>query len=178
MILFFGPPGSGKSLHGQLVATNNGMRWLSAGQLLRDMKDPKIAEIMQSGTLVSGETMNPIIDSAIQKAGNEGLDVVLDGYPREIEQARWLANSGHKIDLIVVMNIPDEEIISRLKQRGRTDDTDEAIKSRVAVYRKDIKAILDLFETYGIQVANINGDAPIDDVHEVIEEVVRSVING
>jgi adenylate kinase len=51
MIVFFGPPGAGKSVQGQLLAARQGWRWLSTGQLLRDTKDPEIAKILLSGKL-------------------------------------------------------------------------------------------------------------------------------
>ena len=49
MIIFFGPAGAGKSVQGQILSARHGWRWLSAGQLLRDSKDPELLKVMSTG---------------------------------------------------------------------------------------------------------------------------------
>ena len=89
MIVFFGPAGAGKSVQGQMLAARNGWRWLSAGQLLRDTRDPELFAQMRTGGLVDPEKVNKLIGEALDRA--KDIDrVVLDGYPRQLAQAKWL----------------------------------------------------------------------------------------
>ena len=82
MIVFFGPAGAGKSVQGQMLAARNGWRWLSAGQLLRDTRDPELFAQMRTGGLVNPEKVNKLIGEALGRA--KDIDrVVLDGYPRQ-----------------------------------------------------------------------------------------------
>ena len=88
MIVFFGPAGAGKSVQGQILAARHGWRWLSSGQLLRDSRDPEIMEQMRKGALVSTEQTNKVITEALDRA--ENIEVILDGFPRKLDQAEWL----------------------------------------------------------------------------------------
>ena len=94
MILFFGPAGAGKSVQGQLLSARHGWRWLSTGQLLRDSHDPELHKIMSTGALVPSEVTNRLMGEAIVRS-QDIAHLILDGYPRNMEQAQWL------IDLIV-----------------------------------------------------------------------------
>ena len=86
-IVFFGPAGAGKSVQGQILAARHGWRWLSSGQLLRDSRDPEIVEEMRKGALVGSEQTNEVIADALERA-KEIDKVILDGYPRKLEQAK------------------------------------------------------------------------------------------
>ena len=66
MILFFGPPGSGKSVQGQLLVERNGWQWLSTGDLFRNSKDPEVLKRMATGELIDDELTNKVLDTAIQ----------------------------------------------------------------------------------------------------------------
>ena len=92
MIVFFGPAGAGKSVQGQMLAARMGWRWLSAGQLLRDTHDPELTQIMQTGVNVSHDAIIKIMSGAIKSAANIS-QIILDGFPRMLEQAHWLVES-------------------------------------------------------------------------------------
>ena len=97
MIIFFGPAGAGKSVQGQLLAARYGWRWLSAGQLLRDTRDPEVMQCLQEGRLVPVETISRVMNRALESAGD--IDrVILDGFPRELAQAEWLLGSRDQHD--------------------------------------------------------------------------------
>ena len=68
MIVFFGPAGAGKSVQGQMLAARNGWRWLSAGQLLRDTRDPELFAQMRTGGLVDPEKVKKLIGAALGRA--------------------------------------------------------------------------------------------------------------
>ncbi|NCS83089.1 AAA family ATPase, partial [Candidatus Saccharibacteria bacterium] len=92
MILFFGPSGAGKSVQGQFLAARQGWRWLSAGQLLRDTRDQEVLRSQHEGKLVTSDKVNQIISDALNRATN--IDqIILDGFPRMLDQAKWLVDS-------------------------------------------------------------------------------------
>ncbi|MBC7459377.1 nucleoside monophosphate kinase, partial [Candidatus Saccharibacteria bacterium] len=122
MIVFFGPAGAGKSVQGQMLAARMGWRWLSAGQLLRDTKDVELTKIMHAGGMVPHDAITKIMGEAIAHAAH--IDqLILDGFPRMLEQAHWLIESqpehGRSIGLVVVLEVPREELLKRLEIRGR-----------------------------------------------------------
>jgi adenylate kinase len=173
MIVFFGPAGAGKSVQGQMLAARNDWRWLSAGQLLRDTHDLGVIKQMQSGSLVEPETVNRLMGDALMRSHNIQR-VILDGFPREMSQARWLVESkthhGRDIDLVVVLEVPKSELLKRLEVRGRVDDTPEAIDERLKIYRTEIYPILTYLTEQGVNVAHIDGVGSVGQVHDRIME--------
>jgi adenylate kinase len=177
MIIIFGPAGSGKSIQGQILAARNGWRWLSAGQLLRDTHDPQLIAEMQTGQLVEHDKVNKIISEAITRANNVKR-VIIDGFPRAIEQAKWLLENeekhGDSVELGVVLEVPKSELMKRLEVRGRVDDTFEAIDERLEIYRNETEPILDYFSKEGIKIVRVDGTGSVGQVHDrIMEELVK-----
>ena len=177
MIVFFGPAGAGKSVQGQILAARQGWRWLSAGQILRDTHDPEIVQTMHEGKLIPHTLITRIMGEAIAKAGD--IDqLILDGFPRELPQAEWLLNSksdhGRDIGLVVVLEVPREELLKRLAIRGRVDDTPEAIDQRLAIYRQEMYPILGLFSDQHIPVVHIDGVGTVGEIHDRVYAELQS----
>jgi adenylate kinase len=173
MIVFFGPAGAGKSVQGQMLAARNGWRWLSAGQLLRDTHDIELIKEMQTGKLVDVQKVNALMGDALKRAQN--IDrVILDGFPRQLSQAKWLVDTqpdhGRSIKLIVVLEVPKSELLKRIEVRGRIDDTPEAVDERLRIYRTEIYPILTYLTEQGINVAHIDGTGTVGQVHDRIME--------
>lgn len=183
MIIFFGPAGAGKSVQGQILAARHGWRWMSAGQLLRDTRDAELIQRMQSGDLVSPEIINRIIGESLDSA-RDLKGVVLDGYPRQLAQAEWLIDNkthhGRDIKLIIVLEVPRQEILNRLKVRGRADDTPDAIDKRLSIYRSEIYPMLDYFNDQGVPIIHMSGVGTVGSVHDQIETelVNRGIVEG
>jgi len=178
MIIIFGPAGSGKSLQGQILSARLGWRWLSAGQLLRDLKNHEIAKVQHSGALVDSDIVNELIAKAIEKSRAETGHVILDGYPREISQAEWLISRGYTINLAVVLNVPKEESLKRLHIRGRADDlSKEAIEERLNIFERDFRTIRQILIDNSVPIADVNGVGTVGEVHDrIIEEFEKCKI--
>jgi adenylate kinase len=177
MIIFFGPAGSGKSVQGQILSARHDWRWLSAGQLLRDSHDPELLKEMSSGDLVSEDRVNAIMKDALLRA--KGIDkVVLDGYPRRLTQAKWLVETEpeheRSIKMIIVLEVPQSEIMRRLDLRGRADDTPEVIEKRLQMYRSDIYPILDYVNDLHIPITHLDGTGTVGQVHDRIQAELAS----
>jgi adenylate kinase len=176
MIVFFGPAGAGKSVQGQMLAARQGWRWLSAGQLLRDTHDIDLIKEMQTGQLVNTEKVNALMGDALKRAKNMDR-VILDGFPRELSQAKWLVATQpeheRSIQLVVVLEVPRSELLKRIEVRGRVDDTPEAVDERLKIYRTEMYPILSYLTEQGVNIAHIDGTGTVGQVHDrIMEELV------
>lgn len=171
MIIFFGPAGAGKSVQGQILAARFGWRWLSTGQLLRDTHDAKLLKKMSTGALVENEVANQVMLNALHRS--KDLDhVIVDGFPREFSQAKWLLQTqpehNRSIAMVVVLEVPKSELIRRLTLRGRADDTAEAIEERLQIYRKQMYPILAFFNEQHIPITHVDGTGTVGQIHDRI----------
>lgn len=178
MIVFFGPAGAGKSVQGQMLAARQGWRWLSSGQLLRDTHDIELIKEMQTGKLVTPETVCKLMGEALDRAREKNIErVILDGFPRQLSQAKWLveAEPQHErgIDLVIVLEVPRSELLKRLEVRGRVDDTPEAVDERLKIYRTEMYPILTYFTEQGVNIVHIDGTGSVGRVHDrIMDELV------
>lgn len=180
MILLFGPPGAGKSVQGQLLAASHRWRWLSVGQILRDLKDPQVLEQMQRGEFIDEATIRRALEHVISSTDG-ATKLILDGYPRKVDQAQWLIahlpSQGRSIDAAIVLHVPEEEIKNRLRLRGRLDDTDEIIQRRITQYDQELPPILQIIQQNAIPIIRIDGYGDVKAVHTEIEEKLADVYN-
>lgn len=177
MIVFFGPAGAGKSVQGQMLAARNGWRWLSAGQMLRDTHDMELIREMQSGKLIDSQKVNELMSEAIKRSHTVN-NVILDGYPREMSQAKWLVENrthhGRDIKLVIVLEVPKSELLKRLEVRGRVDDTPDAIDERLKIYRTEMYPILSYLTEQNINIVHIDGVGTVGQIHDRITEELEA----
>lgn len=168
MIILFGLAGSGKSTQGQILAKKRGMVWLSVGQVLRDTGE--FDEILKAGELVDDDKVIELMAAEIAKVRGEGKEVILDGFPRDEYQAKWVGeNIADDISDAVFLEVPKEELWARIEVRGRADDTREAIERRFDVVEQNIYAILEILERKGVKIQQISGMGSIEEVTERLE---------
>jgi adenylate kinase len=172
MIVFFGPAGAGKSVQGQILAARHGWRWLSTGQLFRDTHDAEVLQKMTTGELIDDATTQRVLGDAFARS-KDIKHVILDGFPRKLNQAQWLINAQkdheRSIQLVIVLEVPQPEILRRLQLRGRADDTPETVAKRMNMYRQEIYPILTFLTNQHIRVAHIDGTGSVGQVHDRIE---------
>lgn len=179
MILLFGPTGAGKSMQGQMLAVRQGWKWLSTGQMLRDSSDEAVINILKSGELVSDELTYDVFDKAIQDARDKQFSrVIVDGFPRTKAQAEWLADymeqHEESIDLVVVLEVPESEIMNRLEKRARMEDTPETIARRMAIYRQKMYPVLSTFAEEGMKIVHLDGTGSAGEVHDRLFAAVEA----
>lgn len=178
MIILMGLAGSGKSTQGQMLAERTGRVWLSAGQVLRDTSDPELKAVMESGQLVPDEITERLMAQKMLEAVRAGKDVVIDGFPRNVEQAEWLTeNLASIVKLVIIIEVPKTELIRRLELRGRSDDTKEAIEERFKIVEQNICSICEILAKEKIKIARVDGVGTLEDVAKRIQKVVTEVEN-
>ena len=172
MIIFFGPAGAGKSVQGQILAARHGWRWLSTGQLFRDTHDAEVLKRMAAGELIDDVTTRRVMADAL--ARSKDIDhVILDGFPRKLNQAEWLVDTqqDHEraIELVIVLEVPQNEILRRLHLRGRADDSPETVAKRMTMYRQEIYPILSYLTDKHVRIVHIDGMGSVGQVHDRIQ---------
>ena len=172
-----GLAGSGKSTQGQMLAEKTGRIWLSTGQILRDTPDEKIHAILRSGNLVPDTYVIPLMSEAIQQILAQGKDAVIDGYPRTVAQAEWLAeNVAEKIEAVVKIEVPKPELLQRMKLRGRADDRSiKAIEERFRLVEQSIYAVCDILSAQGVPIKTVDGMGAIETVQQRINQAITEV---
>lgn len=165
-----------------MLAVRQGWKWLSTGEMLRESTDPEVVKVLASGELVSDQLTYEVFDTAIKDARAKNYpNIIVDGFPRTKEQAEWLAGymeqHSQKLDLVVVLEIPEGEIMSRLERRARTGDTPEIIARRMAIYRQKMYPLLAVFAEDHVPIVHLDGNGSAGQIHDKIyhELVMRGL---
>ena len=180
-ILLIGPPGSGKGTQAKLVCAKLGIAHISTGDVLREARasgselGAKAAAYMDRGELVPDEIMTPLVQKRL-RADDCSEGFVLDGYPRTLEQALSLEELFEDLEVatprVLVLQVEDSELLRRIEERGkesgRTDDTLETAKRRLAIYRKESEPILRFYEDQEL-LQRVPGSGSIEAVQERIQ---------
>jgi len=180
-LVFLGAPGVGKGTQAKLLSEREGLAHISTGDLLRDAVSRKTRlglaakEIMDRGDLVGDDIVLGLIEETLGTLGGRGF--VLDGFPRTQAQAEGLdgllRTRGESLDGVVNLTAPDEEVVQRLLDRGRPDDTPETVRHRLETYRRKTAPLIDRYEKGGLLV-KVDGVGDI----EAIQDRVRRALNG
>ncbi|MFD5226505.1 adenylate kinase [Microbacterium sp. NPDC058342] len=175
-LLIVGPQGSGKGTQGARIAETLGIPVVSTGDIFRaNIKQgtdlgQQVTAILDAGDLVPDELTSEIVRDRLSQEDAAG-GFLLDGYPRNTTQVghldAFLAEGGAALDAVILLEVPREESIARLRLRaveqGRSDDTDEAIAHRLDIYENETAPIISLYEPRGI-VDRIDGVGSLDEI--------------
>jgi adenylate kinase len=169
-VVLLGPPGAGKGTQAQKLAEKLGIPQISTGELFRQNieKGTKLGleakRYLDAGDLVPSELTNQLVDDRLNDP-DAAKGFILDGYPRSVEQAKalheMLERRGTDIDAVVEFRVSEEELLQRLKGRGRADDTEEVIHNRMKVYRDETAPLL---EYYDGTVKTVDAVGSVDEV--------------
>lgn len=176
MIILFGLAGTGKGTQGKALSEIFGWRWLSVGQVIRDTG--QYDDVINRGELIGDDDVIRLMNERIERDEAEGFDLILDGYPRDEYQAKWMMeHMAEKIDGAILLEVPKEELYERLALRGREDDkTRESIERRFEISENNFKAIFPLLEENGIEIKRVNGVGSVKEVTNRLVEVVQRMV--
>jgi len=191
-VLLIAPPGAGKGTQGEVIARHFDIPHVATGELLRDHVargtelGQQVKQYLDEGKLVPDEVVLDMLRGALEAA--KGGGVVIDGIPRNMEQARALYEIARELDMTADValhfKVEDDELIRRLLARaadeGRSDDTEEVIRHRLELYYEVTHPILEWYSARGILVS-VDAMRPADQVGRHIItalEVLRQVLEG
>ncbi len=174
MIILMGLAGSGKSTQGQILAREMGREWLSAGEVLR--REGRFREILDRGELVDNDLVIRIMAEEMARIIRGGKNIILDGFPRDIEQAKWMAeNIATEIEGVLQIEVPKQELVRRIQLRGREDDTEEALKKRFQIVEQNIYTVCEILKKKGVKVAKVNGLGSVEEVTEQVRQTLKGM---
>ncbi len=189
IILIIGASGSGKGTQASLLAEKLGVPAVSMGDLLRQeiaqgsAAGKRAETYMKDGLWVPAELTFEILRPVLAKCE---AGVVLDGFPRLIEQLHMLekdlAKRQRQLDKVIYLKISDEEAVRRLLKRAeidrqktgeaRHDDTEAVIRQRLQSFHETAEPILDEAKKKGV-LEEVDGERPVEVIHEDILSRLR-----
>ena len=160
-LILFGPPGSGKGTQAKLLVEKYGLLHISTGDLFRyeiGNNTPlglEAKSYIEKGALVPDSVTIGMLRNKVE--ANPGVPgYIFDGFPRTIHQSEVLdalvAEKGSQISKLIMLTVSDEELVSRLLDRGKTsgrkDDANEnIIRNRIAVYNKETAPVFGYYDS-------------------------------
>jgi adenylate kinase len=206
-ILLLGPPGAGKGTQSSNLVDAYGVDHITTGDALRANKGMDISDLdvaydtpggfMDAGELVPDEVVNEIVRTALDEADG----YVLDGYPRNLDQAEYL-DGITELDVVASLEVPREELVDRLTGRRvcdecgtnfhvefdqpeeegvcdecggelvqRDDDTEETVRERLSVFDENTQPVIEYYDERG-ELVRIDGEGTPDEVWVELEAAI------
>lgn len=205
-VVLLGPPGAGKGTQSQHIAETFGVEHVTTGDALRANKDMETEygtprEYMDAGELVPDPLVNEIVVEALSRTRG----FVLDGYPRNTEQAEYLGEMTD-IDIVPFLQVGEEELLRRLtgrrvcpdcgatyhvefeppEQEGicdecradltqRDDDAKDVVRERIRVYRENTAPVVEHYRESG-ELVEVEGERPPDEVRETLRGAIEEAV--
>lgn len=181
-IVLFGPQGSGKGTQAELLCERFGFFYFESGAYLRRIAEDneELKKALDEGQLVPDIEFTSYLKAFFDEKDLYD-DIIFDGFPRTLEQynflKEWLIEKQVKFDLAIVLEISEEVTIKRLMLRKREDDTPDAIKKRLSLYRSRTEKLI---EEIGkdTKVVKVNGERSIEDIQKDLVEIIEKQKNG
>lgn len=210
ILVFIGPQGSGKGTQATILADKHGFVVLSFGELLRaevargTALGKKLAEIMEAGQLVSDKMSGELVREELKRLPSQS-NIVFDGFPRTVEQARFL-DTLVDVTRAVHIEIPYEVSVKRISGRlicenghnynryylppqkpgicnvdkkplsSRPDDTEASVINRLAIYQQITTRVLTYYRDQN-KLVTVNGNASVFAVaHEIQTKVLGDML--
>lgn len=189
-LVLFGGPGSGKGTQSARLIDRYGLYHISTGEVLRDhiARGTQLGKVADSfiskGNLIPDELMIDILDAELNNPG-AGNGVIFDGFPRTIPQAealeKLLEKRGGKVDAVIGLEVPEEELTDRLirrgKESGRTDDNSDVIKKRLEVYHRQTEPLKEHYVGKDLYIP-VEGTGVVEEIFHRISDNLEAKTNA
>lgn len=180
-LVILGRQGSGKGTQAARLVEAYSPIHVSTGDMLRAAVAAgtelglQARALMDVGDLVGDDLINGIVSERLAQPDVAENGFLLDGYPRTPDQAAamevFLAEAGTPLDAAVNLDVPVDEVTARMLARGRADDTEEAIRRRLALYESETAPLLAWFADRGL-LDVVDGLGDVDVVFGRLADVI------
>ncbi len=186
-LIILGPPGAGKGTQAAKIAESYGIPAISTGDIFRaNIKNEtelgrQVKDILASGGYVTDEITNAIVrDRLFEDDAERGF--LLDGYPRTAAQVdaldAILAEHDHKLEAVLELTVDEDAVVQRLLKRaeteGRDDDTEDVIRERQAIYRRETAPLTEIYAARGL-LRQVDGMGTVDEVFDHVASALEGV---
>jgi len=187
--IFFGSSGSGKGTQAKLLLEylekkNRKTIYIETGKKVREFiaSDTSYTSTLTKNVIDHGGLLPVFVPiwlwaGVLNKDFTGKEDLILDGVCRRVPEAPVLDSvmKFYKIQkpIVIELNVSDKWAAERLKSRGRKDDVDQYVKSRLDWFKKDVVPAIDYFRNNPDYIfLDINGERSIEEVHnEIISKI-------
>lgn len=184
-LVMLGRQGAGKGTQADRLAAHYGIEHLSTGEMLRQQADAgsrsglEAKAYMDRGELVPDQVVIDAVEECLQPGGSLADGFVLDGFPRTREQAEALEHltGDEPLDLVVHLEVPTEVVVQRMLERGRDDDTREAIERRLQLFDEETAPIIDFYRSRS-RLVDVDGVGSMDEIFARIVSVIDDHITA
>lgn len=169
-LVLLGPPGAGKGTQASLLSDSLKIPHISTGDLFRENigngteLGKQAQEYIDAGKLVPTSVTADMVRDRLSQ-GDAARGFLLDGFPRTIEQAElleeMLKEGGHKLDAVVNYVVSEDVVVERMLARGRNDDNEDTIRTRLEVYRDQTAPLID---HYSDILLNVEAEGTVEDI--------------
>ncbi|GGG75045.1 adenylate kinase [Corynebacterium pelargi] len=179
-LVLLGPPGAGKGTQAVILSEKLGIPHISTGDLFRanigegtDL-GKEAQEYIDAGKLVPTDVTARMVKARLQEE-DASNGFLLDGFPRTVEQADilngFLEEFGTKLDGVINFQVSEDVVVERMLGRGRADDNEDTIRTRLEVYRSETAPLIDY---YGEQIINITAEGSVEEINARTLEALKS----
>ncbi|MFT4762446.1 MAG: adenylate kinase [Paraglaciecola sp.] len=158
-LILFGPPGSGKGTQAEKLVNKYDLLHISTGDLFRfNLKNStplglEARKYIDKGELVPDTVTISMLRTKVEENPNV-KGYIFDGFPRTIPQCEaldaLLAERKDEVSKLVLLDVPEEELVGRLLERGKSsgradDANDDVIRKRIKVYENETSPVFDYY---------------------------------
>ena len=175
-LILLGPPGAGKGTQAKALSVHLGVPAISTGDIFRanvsqgTVLGKQAQQFMDAGEYVPDSVTNAMVRDRIGEP-DFAPGFLLDGYPRTVAQVaeldQMLAERGERLDVVIELAADTEEVVRRLLARGtdqgRTDDSEDVIRRRLAVFDDQTAPLAKVYAEQGL-LRRVDGLGPVDEV--------------
>ncbi len=170
-LVLLGPPGAGKGTQAVILSKKLGVPHISTGDLFRaNIGDGtplglEAKSYIDAGKLVPTDvTARMVKERLAEDDARDGF--LLDGFPRTVEQAEILdgilTETGVALDGVVNFQVSEDVVVDRMLARGRADDNEETIRTRLQVYRSETAPLI---EHYADRIITIPAEGTVEEIN-------------
>ncbi|KNF05246.1 hypothetical protein PSTG_01462 [Puccinia striiformis f. sp. tritici PST-78] len=185
VVFVLGGPGAGKGTQCAMLVAEYGFAHLSAGDLLRIEQQregseyaPIIQEHIKEGKIVPMEIVLKLMQESMKRSIENGhTKFLIDGFPREMEQAVKFDAEICESAFVLFLTCPEEKLLPRLIERGKTsgreDDNEESIKKRFQTFVQTSMPVIDHYSSKG-KVVQVDSSGTVDQIYSDIKMALDS----